>query len=120
MQLLLFLSQTTSVEKTGERTPKDGRSLCDVTSQACPHEILATVKAHWVTKSRFRVVATCLRQLAKALNTRAIAVSDAVIQCRERALQRRALGSLDDTQLKDIGLTRADISIEVRKPFWRP
>jgi uncharacterized protein YjiS (DUF1127 family) len=37
----------------------------------------------------------------------------------ERARQRRALLTLDDWVLKDIGLTRADVMHEYDKPFWR-
>ncbi|MFO1036635.1 MAG: DUF1127 domain-containing protein [Geminicoccaceae bacterium] len=36
----------------------------------------------------------------------------------ERRRQRRALLSLDDHMLKDLGLTRADAWREGRKPFW--
>ncbi|MBX6321735.1 MAG: DUF1127 domain-containing protein [Rhodospirillaceae bacterium] len=44
----------------------------------------------------------------------------AALAAVERARQRHALQSLDDRMLKDIGLTRADVEREVRKPFWRP
>jgi len=37
----------------------------------------------------------------------------------ERARQRRALLTLDDRMLADIGLTRADVRREYDKPFWR-
>jgi uncharacterized protein YjiS (DUF1127 family) len=37
----------------------------------------------------------------------------------EWARQRRALGALDDRMLKDIGLTRADVTSECHNPFWR-
>ncbi|WP_374377891.1 DUF1127 domain-containing protein [Dongia sp.] len=37
----------------------------------------------------------------------------------ERGRQRRTLGTLSDHQLKDIGLTRADVARETAKPFWR-
>ncbi|MBV5324896.1 MAG: DUF1127 domain-containing protein [Rhodospirillaceae bacterium] len=37
----------------------------------------------------------------------------------ERARQRRALASLNDSQLKDIGLTRRDVMEESGKSFWR-
>jgi uncharacterized protein YjiS (DUF1127 family) len=32
---------------------------------------------------------------------------------------RNLLSQLDDSMLKDIGLTRADVWYEARKPFWR-
>lgn len=37
----------------------------------------------------------------------------------ERARQRHALARLSDTQLKDIGLSRRDVTEETSKPFWR-
>ena len=40
-------------------------------------------------------------------------------QWRQRALDRHRLGTFDDRMLKDIGLSRADIDVEVTKPFWR-
>jgi len=36
-----------------------------------------------------------------------------------RARQRRDLAALSDHNLRDIGLTRGDVEIEVGKPFWR-
>lgn len=38
----------------------------------------------------------------------------------KRHQDREALLHLDDRMLADIGLTRADAYMEVRKPFWRP
>ncbi len=38
---------------------------------------------------------------------------------QERARGRRALASLDDHLLRDIGLSRADVERERVKPFWR-
>lgn len=38
----------------------------------------------------------------------------------ERGRSRRALAALDDHQLKDIGLSRADACQESGKPFWQP
>ena len=37
----------------------------------------------------------------------------------ERTRQRRALASLDDAMLRDIGITRVDVARECEKPFWR-
>ena len=42
-----------------------------------------------------------------------------LIVWQERANQRHALATLDDRQLKDIGLSRADVVREISKPFWR-
>ena len=41
-----------------------------------------------------------------------------VLIWQERAKQRRALAQLDARMLKDLGLSRADVEREVRKPFW--
>jgi uncharacterized protein YjiS (DUF1127 family) len=38
---------------------------------------------------------------------------------RERARQRRALAKLSDDDLKDLGLSRADVYAEGRKHFWQ-
>jgi uncharacterized protein YjiS (DUF1127 family) len=45
---------------------------------------------------------------------------EAVLTWAERAHQRRQLAELSDYMLRDIGLTRADVAGETRKPFWRP
>ena len=47
-------------------------------------------------------------------------IVDAALAWHERARQRRALTQLNDRMLADIGLSRADVDGEVRKPFWRP
>lgn len=44
---------------------------------------------------------------------------DLMAEWIERARQRRALGRLDDRMLKDIGISRADVDAEMRKPFWQ-
>jgi uncharacterized protein YjiS (DUF1127 family) len=38
---------------------------------------------------------------------------------RRRATDRRRLQDLDDQMLRDIGLSRGDVEIEIKKPFWR-
>jgi uncharacterized protein YjiS (DUF1127 family) len=37
----------------------------------------------------------------------------------DRARQRQALAALDDRELRDIGITRAEAAREAGKPFWR-
>ena len=44
---------------------------------------------------------------------------DSVLAWQERARQRHTLASLDDYLLRDMGISRADVSIESGKPFWR-
>ena len=36
----------------------------------------------------------------------------------QRARERRALHTLDEGMLKDIGVTRADVEFEAHKHFW--
>ncbi len=36
-----------------------------------------------------------------------------------RASARRALASLDERALKDIGVSKVDVTYEASKPFWR-
>ena len=38
---------------------------------------------------------------------------------RRRAKERHAMAHLDDTILRDLGLSRSEITWESRKPFWR-
>ena len=42
-----------------------------------------------------------------------------VAESFRRARQRRDLAALSDHALRDIGLSRNDVEIEVGKPFWR-
>jgi len=44
---------------------------------------------------------------------------DRLLTWIERARQRRMLASLDERMLKDIGLSRLDVSREVDKAFWQ-
>lgn len=37
---------------------------------------------------------------------------------QERTQQRQMLAALDDRMLRDIGLSRADVTRECHKPFW--
>ena len=41
-------------------------------------------------------------------------------RCRARAAERRALARLTDTDLRDIGISRADVEMEIDKWPWRP
>jgi len=39
---------------------------------------------------------------------------------QERARSRVLLGRMDDRMLRDMGISRSDVDVEVAKPFWRP
>lgn len=43
----------------------------------------------------------------------------ALVLWQERARERRRLATLDERLLRDVGLSRADIEQEIRKPFWQ-
>ncbi len=43
----------------------------------------------------------------------------AVVVWQERASARFRLEGLDEAALKDMGLSRADVSREIEKPVWR-
>ena len=55
----------------------------------------------------------------KELYSRLIKAADAFLIWYDRARERQALLSMDDHMLRDIGLSRADIWDEARKPFWQ-
>jgi uncharacterized protein YjiS (DUF1127 family) len=38
---------------------------------------------------------------------------------RQRLRGRRELATMNDRLLRDIGLTRYEVELELRKPFWR-
>ncbi len=42
-----------------------------------------------------------------------------LLRWQETWRQRKHLASLDDAALKDIGLSRADVAAELKKPVWR-
>ncbi len=65
-------------------------------------------------------VETCVLEQA-TINRRSaiLRAFDALLRWQERAAERRRLSGMEDYILRDIGLSRADIDQEVRKPFWQ-
>jgi uncharacterized protein YjiS (DUF1127 family) len=45
--------------------------------------------------------------------------TDALLGWLQRDRDRRALQTLDDRLLRDIGVSRGDVEAEAAKPFWR-
>jgi uncharacterized protein YjiS (DUF1127 family) len=54
-----------------------------------------------------------------AIGARSIRGSNTLLSWMDRRRQRSALDRLSDHMLKDIGVSRADVDFEARKPFWR-
>jgi uncharacterized protein YjiS (DUF1127 family) len=48
-----------------------------------------------------------------------LVVFQALFIWQQRAHDRHQLATLDDRMMADMGLSRADIDCEMRKPFWR-
>jgi uncharacterized protein YjiS (DUF1127 family) len=46
-------------------------------------------------------------------------ILEALVGWQRRASDRRQLALMDETMLKDIGVTRLDAEQEASKPFWR-
>jgi uncharacterized protein YjiS (DUF1127 family) len=46
-------------------------------------------------------------------------LSSAFSDWRRRARERRTLARMDPRELRDLGITRADVWRETRKPRWR-
>jgi uncharacterized protein YjiS (DUF1127 family) len=53
------------------------------------------------------------------VRTALVTASDDLARFGRRIRERRALDRLDDAMLRDIGISRADVELEVSKPFWR-
>ena len=60
-----------------------------------------------------------LRVLARALSLELIDFGNLLLMWQARWRERGRLDRLSDHMLKDLGISRADASREVRKPFWR-
>lgn len=58
-------------------------------------------------------------ELGARLGALIAAAFAAVLAWRAQSRERAALASLDDRALADIGLTRAEVWVEVDKPVWR-
>jgi uncharacterized protein YjiS (DUF1127 family) len=58
-------------------------------------------------------------RLCLAICTGSIIGTDTLLAWMDRSRQRSALDRLSDQMLKDIGISRADVDFEARKPFWR-
>ncbi len=71
------------------------------------------------TGSFLSTVLSALRGAASGVGIASWFIAEGAMLWRERWRQRQMLGALDDSLLKDIGLSRADVEQERAKPFWR-
>ncbi len=77
------------------------------------HTISQRLTAFEATFGRIR--AGYFRGLAGAAASRAF---ETLLLWQRRANERHALAHLDDRILRDLGLNRAEVAWESRKPFW--
>jgi uncharacterized protein YjiS (DUF1127 family) len=49
-----------------------------------------------------------------------IASFEQLLLWQERASQRHRLSMAEDHMLRDVGLSRAEVAREIKKPFWQP
>jgi uncharacterized protein YjiS (DUF1127 family) len=64
-------------------------------------------------------ISVTLAELLLAGCKRAYAAPYTLFMMAERAKQRRILAALEDWQVTDIGLSRAQVVHEAAKPFWK-
>jgi uncharacterized protein YjiS (DUF1127 family) len=57
--------------------------------------------------------------VADMIGTWSLTASERLRLWGERKRQRRALATMNDHMLKDMGLTRGDAEIEIGKRFWQ-
>jgi uncharacterized protein YjiS (DUF1127 family) len=74
---------------------------------------------YWATATWGYRSGSALRRGAHAADAVLTAIFDVLLRWQDRIRQRYDLAELRDAALKDIGLSRADVEREVRKPFWR-
>ncbi len=88
-----------------------GRSIIPATDGAS----LYAGRGARTTGGAASVPAALIRGLDRAFDR----MAERLLTWQSRVAARRALESLDDRMLRDIGITRADVFIETKKPFWR-
>jgi uncharacterized protein YjiS (DUF1127 family) len=74
--------------------------------------------AHVSAAMRIASAGPAARRASAGMLLRLSRVLDTLAEWQERSRQRRHLMALNDHLLKDIGLSRADVVRESRKPFW--
>lgn len=68
----------------------------------------------------FQAFAAAERTIAPGGFARALtALFDRFYDWQQRSAERALLASLDEAQLRDMGISRTDLVHEVSKPFWR-
>ena len=84
-------------------------------SQECASLKSSGVAYRWQGRSKLEAIT----RLMRPGQTAASHVIRAVLLWVDRATERRQLATMNEHELKDIGLTRYDALKEWEKPFWR-
>ena len=64
-------------------------------------------------------ISAALYSMVQRIEAAAIKVRKTLAVWVSRTAERRHLAELNDHMLKDIGLTRAEVAVEINKYFWQ-
>ncbi len=78
-----------------------------------------TIMRRRIPYSPLRLGRVTAPSVAARLGQIAAQAFETLLIWQERDQQRRALAQLDARMLKDVGLSRAEVGLELRKPFWQ-
>ena len=78
-----------------------------------------TIMRRRIPYSPLRLGRVTAPSVAARLGQIAAQAFETLLIWQERASQRRALAQLDARMLNDVGLSRAEVGLELRKPFWQ-
>jgi uncharacterized protein YjiS (DUF1127 family) len=79
------------------------------------HQPMPPYESH----TRWAIVAAARRDFRRRLRAIGQRVATTLAVWAARKSSRRELAEMSDYELRDVGLTRADVWREVSKPFWR-
>ncbi|ALG90376.1 MULTISPECIES: DUF1127 domain-containing protein [Actibacterium] len=76
--------------------------------------------SHYLASTWILLERLAARTTLPVTSKAAVRVAYLFMQWDERSRARKRLGHIPDAILRDIGLTRDQVSREAEKPFWRP
>ncbi len=81
--------------------------------------MIAVLPSLYPQQASLASVASAARLLAHEIAYVVIRLFDGLASWKARAGERHILAAMDERALRDIGLSRGDMAVESRKPFWQ-